>query len=187
MGTETDEPDILGDEIHELAEHAGIVGVSADPQHRRLQIEFDPSRISESELREVASEDAPGLAMALRKLSFRLESSGCEAGALKLEKKVGGIRGVRRATATYIGKVLCPTFDSAAAAESDFFAGIEETGANISPLEIGKAEEKSLAGKIRSGELNEEICCGLGLAFLIAAFVVEKISGTSWWSHGLYL
>lgn len=179
--------DILGEEIHELAEHEGILGVSADPAHGRLEIDYDPERLSENDLRAVAEEDASRVAAALRKLSFRLESSGCEAGALKLEKKVGKIHGVRRATATYLGKVLCLTFDSTVAAESDVVAGLSETGANISPLEMGKTKEQPLSAKLRSGELNEEISCGLGLLFLVAAFVVEKISGTGALTHGLYL
>ena len=68
MDPENKDPDILGEQIHELADHDGIIGVSADPAHGRLEIEFDPSRLSEKELREVASEDASGLAMALKKL-----------------------------------------------------------------------------------------------------------------------
>lgn len=181
-----EESDLLGEEIHELAEHEGILVVSADPAHGRLEIEYDPARLSENELREMAEEDAGGVAAALRNLSFRLESSGCEAGALKLEKKVGKIHGVRRATATYLGKVLCLTFDSSVAEESDVVADLAETGANISPLEIRKVEEKPLSEKLRSGELNEEISCGLGLLFLIAAFTAEKVSGAGGWTHGLY-
>jgi Cd2+/Zn2+-exporting ATPase len=38
----------------------------------------------------------------------------------------------------------------------------------------------------RANGYREEIACVLGLLFLIAAAVVEKISGTSWWTHGLY-
>lgn len=180
------DPDILGEPIHELAEQEGIVGVSADPEHGRLQIEFDPEQISEAELRELASEDAGELAMELKKLSFRLANTGCEAGALRLEKRVGKIPGVRRATATYLGKVLCLTFDSAVAPESEVVAGLEKSGAQISPLEIGKPQEKPLARRLRSGELNEEISCAVGLLFLIAAFAVEKISGMGWWTHSLY-
>jgi len=184
-----DETDILGETIHDLADHDGIIEVSADPKHGRLQISFDPGRLSESELRKVAEADAGDVAMALKKLSFRLESSGCEAGALRLEKKVEKIHGVRRATATYLGKVLCLTFDSAIAPESDVISRIRETGADISPLELGKrkAAELPLRSKIRAGDLNEEISCALGLVFLIAAFTVQKMSGTSWWTHGLYL
>jgi Cd2+/Zn2+-exporting ATPase len=38
----------------------------------------------------------------------------------------------------------------------------------------------------RSSGYGEEIACVLGLFFLVAAAVVEKISGTSWWTHGLF-
>jgi Cd2+/Zn2+-exporting ATPase len=179
--------DLLGDEIHELAEHEGILEVNAYPKHGRLEIAYDPEQLTEGELREMAAADAGDVAMSLRKLSFRLESSGCEAGALRLEKRVVKIHGVRRATATYLGKVLCLTFDSSVAPESDVLAGVEKSGAQISPLEFPKTEEKSLAVRIRTGELNEEISCALGLLFLIAAFVVQKITGVSWWTHGLYL
>ncbi|MFM2197493.1 MAG: hypothetical protein RLZZ505_925 [Verrucomicrobiota bacterium] len=172
--------------IRELAGHEGILGVTADPEHARLEIDYDPARLSESDLRAMASEDAADLSNALRKLSFRLESSSSEAGALKLEKKVGKVPGVRRATATYLGKVLCLTFDSSVAPEEQVIAGVKGTGASITPLEMRKPEDKPLAARIRAGEHNEEISCGLGLLFLIAAFTVEKISGVGWWTHGLY-
>lgn len=186
MKDEESKDDLLGDAIHELAEREGILGVSADPEHGRLEIEFDPAEVSETELRKIASEDAGQVAMDLKKLSFKLESSGSEAGALRLEKKVGRIRGVRRATATYIGKVLCLTFDSSVAPEEEVIAGIQKTGATVSPLELRKKEAVAFGVRLRSGDFNEEISCALGLVFLIAAAVVEKISGVSWWSHGLY-
>ena len=172
--------------IRELADHEGILGVTVDPEHGRLEIDYDPARLSESDLRAMASEDAANLSNALRKLSFRLESASSEAGALKLEKKVGKVPGVRRATATYLGKVLCLTFDSSVAPEAQVIAGVKGTGASITPLEMRKPEDKPLAARIRAGEHNEEISCGLGLLFLIAAFTVEKISGVGWATHSLY-
>jgi len=38
----------------------------------------------------------------------------------------------------------------------------------------------------RAGRYREEISCGLGLLFLIAAAIVEKLHGVSGWTHGLY-
>jgi Cd2+/Zn2+-exporting ATPase len=183
MTNGTDHPE---EPIRELADHEGILGVTVDPEHGRLEIDYDPARLSESDLRAMASEDAANLSNALRKLSFRLESASSEAGALKLEKKVGKVPGVRRATATYLGKVLCLTFDSSVAPEAQVIAGVKGTGASITPLEMRKPEDKPLAARIRAGEHNEEISCGLGLLFLIAAFTVEKISGVGWATHSLY-
>lgn len=180
--------DLLGEEIHDLAEHEGILEVSADPEHQRLEIAFDPERLSEDDLRKMATEDAGGVSMALRKLSFHLESAGSEAGALRLEKKVAKIHGVRRATATYIGKILCLTFDSAVAPEGEVIKGLAQTGASIGPLDLGKkkAEVIPVWQRFRSGELNEEISCALGLLFLIAAFTVQRLLGVGWGSNLLY-
>lgn len=178
--------ELLGEAIQGLAKHEGIVGVSADPEHGRLEIEFDPTELSEGELRDVASEDAGRVSMELKKLSFRLENSGCEAGALRLEKKVGKIHGVRRATATYLGKVLCLTFDASVSPEEEVIAGVKGTGANVQPLEVRKLKREPFAVRLRAGEFNEEISCALGLIFLVAAVIVERVSGISWWTHGLY-
>ncbi len=178
-------PDLLDETIHEIADHEGILEVSADPGKGRLEIAFDPEKVSDKELREMASEHSGDVAMALRKLSFRLENQGCEAGALRLEKKVEKIHGVRRATATYLGKVLCLTFDSSVSPEHEVVAGLQGAGANVSPLEIAVRRD-ALGKRLRAGELYEEISCGLGLLFLIAAFVVSRIYGMSWWTHGLY-
>lgn len=49
-----------------------------------------------------------------------------------------------------------------------------------------KPEQKPLAARIRAGDLNEELSCGLGFLFLISAVSVVIIFGTGWWSHGLY-
>jgi Cd2+/Zn2+-exporting ATPase len=38
----------------------------------------------------------------------------------------------------------------------------------------------------RAARYREEISCGLGLLFLIAAAIVEKLHGVSGWTHGLY-
>ena len=173
--------------LDELADHAGIVRVRTDPVHARVDIDFDPRRLSESDVRALVNEHAGEVSSALQKSIFTLEGSACEACALKLETKVKKIQGVRRASATYLGKVLSVTFDSGIAGESDVFDRVRETGADIRPLDLKRKTELPLWRKIRSGELNEEISCGLGLAFLIVALAVEKTRGTGFTTHALYL
>jgi hypothetical protein len=97
MKVNAEDSGILGEPIHELVGHEGILGVMADP-----------ALLSEDKLREMAAEDSAGLTMTLRKLSYRHESVACEVGALKLEKTAERIHGVRRATATYFGEVSIP-------------------------------------------------------------------------------
>lgn len=174
--------------IRELAEHDGILGVTANPGSSSLQIAYDPARLSEAELRQLADHHAGELSMALKKLSFRLDGAGSEAGAFKLERKIENICGVRRATATYLGKVLCLTFDANLAPEQDVMDGLKRTGAAIRPLDtsLKPAAAKPLTEQILSGAHNEEISCALGLVFLIVAAVFEKISGSGLVSNFFY-
>jgi len=175
----------LDEPVREIASHPGVIKASADPVHGSIEIAYDPARLSEAEIRELAASQVDEVALAMQKLSFRLQSAASEAGALKLEKKVGQISGVRHATATYIGKVLCLTFDSTVALESDVMAGLKETGADIGPLEIRKAEAP-LWQRVRSGGHNEEISCALGFLFLVAAVITGKITGDGNLTNILY-
>jgi len=184
--SEEDQKELLGGAIEDLAQHDGILGVIANPAKGTLEIAYDPSEMSERALRQVASEDAGRVAMELKKLSFRLDNSGCEAGALRLEKKVVKIHGVRRATATYLGKVLCLTFDTAQAEEQAVIEGLRKSGAEIKALELKKTTKVPFATRLREGDLNEEISCALGLMFLVAAAIWERISGVGMATHVLY-
>jgi len=174
-----DEPD------HELAEHSGIIRVSTDPLHASVDVVFDPALLSESDVRSFLKEHISQVESAIRKCTFRLEGNACEACAQKLEKKVGRIPGVRRATATYLGKVLSVTFDSDIEPEERIAGDLQKSGADIKPLAPYGADQRSLVQKILAGELNEELSCGVGLAFLIASLIVEKMAGIAPLTHHL--
>jgi Zn2+/Cd2+-exporting ATPase len=163
---------------HDLADHEGIVRVHPDLVRARVDIEFDPARLSESEVVELVQEHSAQVTSALDKSIFRLEGSACEACALKLERKIQKIPGVRRASATYMGKVLTVTFDSALSTEISLLDQVRKIGADISPFDLTRqAAALPFFKKLRSGELNEELSCALGLIALIAAFSVEKMHG----------
>ncbi len=173
---------------HDLAAHTGILKVRPDLVNARVEIDFDPQHLTENEVRDLVREHRGQVSAVIEKSIFRLHGSACEACALKLEKKVAKIPGVRHASATYLGKVLSVTFDSAIAQESSVLDQLRTTGADIRPLEIAhETDRRPLSEKIRAGELNEEISCGLGLAFLCAALFVEKTSGLRITTCTLYL
>ena len=171
---------------HQLADHSGILQVETDPELAVVDVAFDPSVLSDSDVRSLLKEHIVQIESSIRKDTFRLEGNACEACAQKLEKKVGRIPGVRHATATYLGKVLSITFDSDIEPDQKLVADLRKSGADVHPLAPRAVEERSLFQKVRSGELNEEISCGLGLTFLITALVVEKNSGTSALTNTLY-
>lgn len=175
---------------HTITDHDGIVAV--DPRDgEKVEIIFDPRKLSEQDLRRIAlehlrpvHEPAHG---GLARVVMRLDGKACEAAAAKLERRIEKVPGVRRATATYVGRVLCLTFDRAAEDEETILAGVRSLGAKIKPLEKKPAARPTFAQRVLSGDLNEEISCGLGLLCLIAAAVVEHVLGrgaTSLWLYG---
>jgi Cd2+/Zn2+-exporting ATPase len=170
----------------DLTAHSGIIRSSTDPEHAVVKVDFDPALLSETEVRSLLKEHIAHVESAIRKHTFRLEGNACEACAQKLEKRVGRIPGVRRANATYLGRVLSVTFDSDIEPEERMADDLKKTGADIKPLESRRADTRSLMQKIRAGDLNEEISCGLGLLFLIAGLIVEKTTGIGPATHTLY-
>ena len=176
----------MTDSDHPLGSHRGILRVESDPAHARVEVEFDPSELSDSEVRSLLREHIAQVESGIRKSTFRLEGNACEACAQKLERRVTRIPGVRRATATYLGRVLSVTFDPQVEPEDRIAEDIRQTGADIHPLLLRTGDRRTLWQKIRAGDLNEELSCGLGLVFLIAALVVEKSAGVSIATHLLY-
>lgn len=171
----------------DLTDHDGIVRVRPDLVHAKVEIDFDPNQLSEKDVRELVHEHLGQVSSVLEKSIYRLEGSACEACALKLERKVKKIPGVRRATASYMGKVLTVTFDTAEANKAGVLEDLKSKGANVQPFTKAKTDPRRLGQKILDGDLNEEISCGLGLLFLITAFIVQKLSGTGIPTHALYL
>ncbi len=176
----------MSDKDKDLVGHDGIIRVKTDPEHAVVDVDFDPSVLADGQVRELLKEHISGVESEIRKSTYRLESNACERCALKLERRVSDIPGVRHASATYLGKVLSVSFDSSAEDEVGMEQQLEKVGANISPIESAPKARLSLGQKLRTGELNEEISCGLGLVFLISAFLVEKALGVGAVTHGLY-
>ena len=116
---------------HQLTDHSGILRVEKDTSGNGLHIDYDPRLLSEGELREIVDEHREQLASAIRRSTFRIESDASEAVAQKLEKRVTDIPGVRRATATFIGKVLSVTFDTQIKSEEAIIADLKHAGAHI--------------------------------------------------------
>lgn len=159
-----------------LAGHDGVVGVQPLPGRAAFEIAYDPASLTREDLRRIAQDHVP--TPALQRRTLRLDGSACEACAIRLEKKIASIPGVRKATATYLGKILCLTFDDAISDEAAVMQGVRAAGADVRPYEPPQPDGgATLWQKIRAGGLNEEISCALGFAFLIASLVLEHTAG----------
>lgn len=173
---------------HTISEHEGIVDIIPEAHGERVNIAFDPGKLDEEDVRRIAAEHlkpamepGPG---GLQRWVMRLDGQACEAAAAKLEHRIQAVPGVRRATATYIGQVLCLTFDSSVSDHAAVLKGIEAAGAKVEPLKA--TARQPFFGRLRSGDLNEEISCGVGLVCLILAAVFEHTLGKGALSGWLY-
>jgi Cd2+/Zn2+-exporting ATPase len=173
---------------HHITDHEGILSVAPQDDGARLEIAFDSSKLSEADLRRIAAEHLrPALdASRFQRTVLRLDGEACEAAAARLERRIEAVPGVRRATATYIGRVLCLTFDAGVSDETKVLEGVKAAGARIEPLEKEPARSKSLPQRLIAGELNEELSCGIGLVTLIVAAIMEYTFGRSTLTLGLY-
>ncbi|MBM3864108.1 MAG: hypothetical protein FJ385_09230, partial [Verrucomicrobia bacterium] len=172
---------------HPLESHAGILRVSPHPSSAALDVDFDPSVLTDVEVRKLLREHVSQVERTLRRQTYRLEGNACEACAAKLERRVARIPGVRRATATYLGKVLSVTFDNTIEPEERIESDLKKTGADIHPLIVPDGGPEPLIQRLRSGELNQEWSCALGLLFLLAAAGVDRWGASTSLPGWLYL
>lgn len=180
--------DITRQDAHRLEDHAGILDIRTVPESATVEIAFDPDRLTESDVRTLVHEHSGEVTSALRRMTLRLTGSASEACATRLEQKVAGISGVRRARATYLGRILSLTFDSATARGTQVLTQIRSIGAKVEPFESSSRQDAdaSFSEKLLTGQLNEEISCAAGFVLLVAAAVTETFRGTSTLTHVLY-
>ena len=115
---------------------AGIVGTAIDGDTQALTIDYDPRRISDESVRQVAIRLAPEAQRRFAKCVMRLGGRACEACALRLERKAERIAGVRRARATFVGGVMSVTFDDSILPFEQVIELVRETGAPVTPFDL---------------------------------------------------
>ncbi|MCA9034398.1 MAG: heavy metal translocating P-type ATPase [Planctomycetaceae bacterium] len=160
---------------HSLQDHRGIVDIQPTPNAEGLQIAYDPARLSEDDVRYLVNEHMGEVTSAIHKLTLRLEGAGSEASANRLGGRVQQIPGVRRAVATYLGRVLTLTFDAQQTTNDRVIEGIKQTGANVKSFESSfrSGARAGFVDKLRSGQLNEEVSCAIGFIALVTAATVD--------------
>src|SRR6476659_7824780 len=129
-----DETDCGGLPPHLLKVPEGIVGTAIDADTRALTIDYDPRLISDESIRKLAERLAPEAQRHFDKCVMRLGGRACEACALNLERKAEKIKGVRHATASFIGGLMSVTFDNAVLGSGQVIDLVRKTGTTATAI-----------------------------------------------------
>ena len=133
----SDKEESCADLINEaVTEQEGIVHVSLHPQDGRLEIDYDPNRVSEPAVEKVAQQVSPILQERWHTCTMRLGRQGgraCESCAVALERQLGQLPGVRRATASYLGGALSVTYNDQLISPGEISQHVQKMGVTVTP------------------------------------------------------
>jgi Cd2+/Zn2+-exporting ATPase len=119
-----------------IAPETGILNVDLDPTEKQMVLTYDPARLSESDVVQIAGQVAPALHQRWHTCTMQLGRQGgraCESCALALERQVAGLEGVRRARASYLGGVLSINYDDQVVSPKTLLQQVEALGISVSP------------------------------------------------------
>ncbi|RMG94760.1 MAG: cadmium-translocating P-type ATPase [Chloroflexi bacterium] len=108
--------------------------ISLDTRNRQVTFDYNPEQITPPELDVIAHKVRPVLEQRWQNCTLRLGRRGgrpCESCALALEREVGNLPGVRRATATYVGGVLNVTYDDSVITPEEIARRVEKLGVPV--------------------------------------------------------
>lgn len=180
--------------------HDGIVDVSLDTAGETVTFAFDPRRVDENEIAQLAHEVGPILQNRWQSCTMRLEKRGgraCESCALNLERHMGRLPGVRRATASFAGGVMAVHYDDAFISIDDITRHVEEFGVGVGPSAAAGPIETAAPPTTRIGRVREwltpqklqAILTVITFFAMIGGWLVERYAtaAPSWVSTTLYV
>ena len=130
-----------------LAGRDGIVDVAVDTAAETVTFAYDPRRVAEGDIARLAYEVAPILQDRWQTCTMRLDKRGgrsCESCALALERQVGQLPGVRRATASFAGGVMSVHYDDALISAGDITRRVAGLGVGVGPSSAALPVEAGL-------------------------------------------
>ncbi|MCC6606073.1 MAG: cadmium-translocating P-type ATPase [Anaerolineae bacterium] len=119
-----------------ITDQEGIIQVSLHPQDGRLEIDYDPTQISEPVVERVAQQVSPILQERWQTCTMRLGRQGgraCESCAIGLERQLHQLPGVRRATASFMGGTLAVTYNNQLISPDEISLHVQNLGVAVAP------------------------------------------------------
>jgi len=201
---QTEDPSCLELLDQAVADQKGIVDVAVDTAGETITFAYDPRRVAEDDILRVAHDVAPALQQRWETCTLRLEKRGgraCESCALALERQVGRMPGVRRATASFNGGVMAVHYDSGLITFSDIAQRVEQFGVGVGPSAadlpatgVGSGEKPAPAtaiGRARhwlTPQRLQAILTVVTLVTMVAAWLLERTAtGPAWLVTALYV
>ena len=107
----------------------GVMGVHLSSDDS-VEVDFNPKQLTDAQVEDYIRHLGPHK---FQKCLFRLNGRACEACALKLERKVERLEGVRHASATFLGGVMSITFDGGKLTDQELLEEVKAQGAPVAP------------------------------------------------------
>ena len=164
----------------------GILDVAVDTAGETVTFAYDPRKLGEGDVARLAHEVGPILKDRWQTCTMRLDRHGgraCESCALALERQVGQLPGVRRATASFAGGVIAVHFDDALISLNDIASHVERFGVGVSPsaatIPTGDGAPAT-AGRLRewlTPQRLQAIFTVVTLVTMIGGWLAERATG----------
>lgn len=143
-----------------LAESAvkrsGLNSATVDPNRGQVAFEFDPDKVSDSEIWDVARRLEPAMQLAVGRAVFHIEGRNTAQAGEQAIRSLKSKSGVRRAIASYIGETISVTFDPSQTSESSLLEQSRAEGIALQSSEEASEAQEALAA-LRSGSLTDRL------------------------------
>jgi Cd2+/Zn2+-exporting ATPase len=180
-----------------VAGEDGIINVAIDTAEGQVMFDYDPSRVDDSDIIRMAQTIGPELEERWQRCTMRLDRRGgraCESCALNLERQIGQMEGVRRATASFAGGVMSVHYDDARISPADIARRVEQFGVGVRPsAAAATAPEAPPIGldKLRAWLTPQKLQAILTLVTFVAmmsAWLIERYAtAPGWLAPSLYI
>ncbi|CUS03492.2 Heavy metal translocating P-type ATPase [Candidatus Promineifilum breve] len=189
-----DDPSCLALLDEAVAAQDGIVDVAVDTAGETVTFAYDPHRIEPGDIARLAHAIGPTLQDRWQTCTLRLEKRGgraCESCALALERQVGQLPGVRRATASFAGGVMAVHYDNALISPHDITRHAERFGAGVRPsaavVPVG-ADVKPTPTPWLTPQKLQAILTAVTLVAMIAGWLAERsVTAPAWMATALFV
>ena len=187
-----------------VATHEGILDVAVDTAAEKVTFAYDPRRVDDDDIVDLAHEVGPILQDRWQTCTMRLGKRGgrgCESCALNLERHVGSMPGVRRATASFVGGVMAVHYDDALISPHDITRRVEAFGVNVAPSaatlddrpqatddDSGRGRWSVVRGRLSPQKL-QAILTVVTFVTMISGWLVERYAtaAPAWLAPALYV